>query len=167
MVCNFLFLIYWLIQFKKQILISIFVLLVGITFINKFYKFENEPIARNKEDIKIMSYNVRLFNLYQWIERENISEKISEFIKKENPDIICFQEYSNNNEVNFSKYPYHFKNIIGKNTKLGQAIYSKYKIIDKGIIIVENTNNQTIFIDILKGKDTLRIYNIHLEKKFL
>lgn len=163
LVCNFLFLAYWLIQFKKQILLSVFVLLIGITFINKFYKFDNEPKEKNNKDLKILSYNVRLFNLYEWIERENISKKISEFIKNEDPDVLCFQEFSNNNEVDFSKYPYHFKNIIGKNTKLGQAIYSKYKIIDKGIIAVENTNNQTIFIDVLKGKDTLRIYNIHLE----
>ncbi|MFY7811614.1 MAG: endonuclease/exonuclease/phosphatase family protein, partial [Flavobacterium sp.] len=130
---NFVFLIYWFIQFKKQILLSIFVLLLGITFVSKFYKFNNESKEIKKTDLKIMSYNVRLFNLYQWIDRKNISSKISELIKMENPDIICFQEFSNNNKVDFSNYPFHYKNIIGKNTKLGQAIYSKYKIINKGV----------------------------------
>jgi endonuclease/exonuclease/phosphatase family metal-dependent hydrolase len=163
LVLNLLFLIYWFIQFKRQILLSVFVLLLGITFISKFFKLNNEPISSQKTDVKIMSYNVRLFNLYQWIDRENVSEKISEFIKNENPDVICFQEFSNNNEVDFSKYPYHYKNIIGKNTKLGQAIYSKFKIINKGILEVDNTNNQTLFADLLINNDTIRLYNIHLE----
>ena len=163
LIFNFIFLIYWFIQFKRQILLSIFVLLLGITFVSKFYKYDNQPLKSEKSDLKIISYNVRLFNLYKWIERENISEKISEFIKKENPDVICFQEYSNNNELDLSLYPFEYKNIIGKNTKLGQAIFSKFKIINKGILAVENTNNQTLFVDILKDKDTLRIYNIHLE----
>jgi endonuclease/exonuclease/phosphatase family metal-dependent hydrolase len=163
LVLNFGFIVYWFIQFKRQILLSIFVLLLGITFVSKFYKLNNEPIDREKSDLKIMSYNVRLFNLYKWIDRENVSEKISEFIKNENPDVICFQEFSNNNEIDFSKYPYNYKNITGKNTKLGQAIYSKHKIINKGIIEVKNTNNQTLFVDILIKNDTIRLYNIHLE----
>ena len=36
---NGLFFLYWAIQFKKRMILSGIVLLVGITFFNKFYKF--------------------------------------------------------------------------------------------------------------------------------
>ena len=42
--------------------------------------------------LKVMSFNVRLFDLYNWSQNEKQNQIIS-FIKKENPDIICFQEY--------------------------------------------------------------------------
>ena len=44
-------------------------------------------------NISIMNYNVRLFNLYNWIPGNNVQEDIISFIKKESPDVISFQEY--------------------------------------------------------------------------
>jgi hypothetical protein len=38
-ILNGLFFIYWGFQFKKRMILSGIVLLIGITFINKFYKF--------------------------------------------------------------------------------------------------------------------------------
>ena len=40
-----------------------------------------------------MSFNVRLFDLYNWSNNEKVKSNILNFIKNENPDIICFQEY--------------------------------------------------------------------------
>jgi len=46
---------------------------------------------------------------------------------------------------------------------LQQAIYSKYKIIDEGEIEFPNSSNNVIFADIVKGKDTIRVYSMHLQ----
>ena len=55
------------------------------------------PILKNEipiiPKIKIMSFNVRLFDLYNWSKNEKVKSNILSFIKKESPDIICFQEY--------------------------------------------------------------------------
>src|SRR5699024_12182527 len=45
----------------------------------------------------------------------------------------------------------------------GQAIYSKYPIINKGSLDFPNSGNNAIFADIVRGSDTVRIYNIHLQ----
>ena len=164
LILNLVFFLFWFIQFKRQMLLSGIVLIVGITFVNKFYKlYGNENEDLGKEDIVVMSYNVRLFNLYNWIKDENISQNISQFIKDEDPDILCIQEFSNTNEIDFSKYPHKHIFIEGKNTKLGQAIFSKYPIIDKGVLNFPNTSNNAVFIDLKKGKDIFRVYSIHLQ----
>jgi hypothetical protein len=43
-ILNGLFFIYWGFQFKKRMILSGIVLLIGITFINKFYKFSAKSI---------------------------------------------------------------------------------------------------------------------------
>jgi hypothetical protein len=40
-----------------------YVLLIGITFINKFYKFSAKEYPPDDKNFTVMSYNVRLFNL--------------------------------------------------------------------------------------------------------
>lgn len=163
LILNLLFFIYWLVQFKRQMLLSGFVLLLGITFFNKFYKFSETNLPKDDNDFIVMSYNVRLFNLYDWIKRDNVSSEISSFIKEQNPDILCIQEFSNNNNVDFRIYKHKYVFVEGKNTKLGQAIFSKYPIIDQGNIKFPNSTNNAVFADIKRGKDTLRVYSIHLQ----
>lgn len=163
LILNLLFFVYWLIQIKKQMLLSGIVLLLGITFVTKFYKFSETNLPKDENDFIVMSYNVRLFNLYDWIKRDNVSNEISTFIKEQTPDILCIQEYSKNNEVDFRIYKHKYIFIEGKNTKLGQAIFSKYPIVDEGIIEFPNSTNNAVFADIKRGKDTIRVYSIHLQ----
>ena len=49
-----------------------------------------------------MSYNVRLFNAYGWINDPDISNKIEALIQEENPDVICFQEYSKTHALDWT-----------------------------------------------------------------
>jgi endonuclease/exonuclease/phosphatase family metal-dependent hydrolase len=164
LIINFLFFVFWLIQFKKNMLISGIVLLVGITFINKFYKFSETNLPKTENDFTIMSYNVRLFNLFEWLPKSNnIPQQITRFIKEENPDILCIQEFSPVDNINFSQFKYKFIDIDGTNVKYGQAIFSKYKIIHTGEIEFPNTSNKVIYADILKKRDTIRVYSIHLQ----
>jgi hypothetical protein len=79
LILNLLFFIYWGIQMKRQILLSSVVLLMGITFINKFYKFSTTDLPPSDNDFTVMSYNVRLFNLYKWIERDDVPETDNQF----------------------------------------------------------------------------------------
>jgi endonuclease/exonuclease/phosphatase family metal-dependent hydrolase len=163
LIFNLLFFVYWLLQFKKQMLLSGIVLLLGITFVTKFYKFSETNLPIEDEDFVLMSYNVRLFNLYKWIERDDVSSQVSSFIKEQNPDILCLQEYSRNNDVDFRIYKHKYIFVEGKNTKLGQAIFSKYPIIEEGIIEFPNSTNNAVYADIKRGKDTIRVYSIHLQ----
>lgn len=163
LILNLLFFGYWLLQFKRQMLLSGVVLLLGITFVSKFYKFSETNLPKEENDFVVMSYNVRLFNLYDWIKRDDVSDKISVFIKEQTPDILCIQEFSKRNEVDFRIYKHKYIFIEGKNTKLGQAIFSKYPIVNEGVIPFPNSTNNAVYADIKRGKDTIRVYSIHLQ----
>jgi endonuclease/exonuclease/phosphatase family metal-dependent hydrolase len=163
LILNLLFFGYWLIQFKKQILLSGLVLLMGITFINKFYKFSSKDFPIDDKDFKVMSYNVRLFNKFGWSDKETVPIEISDFVNENDPDILCIQEYSKTPDFDYKRYNHKFILSKGDKIKTGQAIFSKYKIINTGDIAFPNSNNNSIFADIKKGKDTIRVYCIHLQ----
>ena len=163
LVVNLLFFTYWLIQFKKYIFVSGLVLLLGITFINKFYNLKQTVLPKSENEFTIMSYNVRLFNKFNWYKKANIPNKIAEFVSEKNPDILCVQEYSDLEKTKFSNYKYQHIFKEGNNIIVGNAIFSKYKIIDKGVINFPNSTNNAVYADIIKGNDTLRIYSMHLQ----
>jgi endonuclease/exonuclease/phosphatase family metal-dependent hydrolase len=163
LILNFFFFVYWLLQFKRYILLSGLALLLGITFINRFYKFSETNLTKEVSDFKVMSYNVRLFNIYEWLPKDDVAEQISKLINEKSPDILCLQDFTTNDNVDFSHYPYSYVKLNGEKLKYGQAIYSNYKIINKGEIEFPDSFNNAIFVDVLKGKDTIRVYSIHLQ----
>ncbi|MBA0885441.1 endonuclease/exonuclease/phosphatase family protein [Flavobacterium undicola] len=160
---NSLFFVYWAMQFKKRMVMSGLVLLIGITFINKFYKFSAKDYPEEETDFVVMSYNVRLFNLFKWQNKLDIPETILEFINDKNPDILCIQEYSNSAHVDLKVYPHRTIFMEGDQIKTGQAIFSKFPIIEQGKISFPNSNNNVVYADIKKGKDIIRVYNMHLQ----
>lgn len=162
-VLNIGFVVYWLIKLKKQLLISSVVLLLGFTHVMSFYKFSSEAIESTDDSFTIMSYNVRLFNLYNWIKDETIPAKIQEFISEEAPNIVCFQEYDSNSALEFSSYPYKHKTKKSTTKKSELAIFSTYKILNSGYIEFPSSANSAIFVDVLIQTDTLRVYNVHLQ----
>ncbi|WP_303317152.1 endonuclease/exonuclease/phosphatase family protein [Flavivirga abyssicola] len=160
---NVLFFLYWLIKLKKQLILSLFVLCVGYISFGSLYKFSSSKTIESPNNIRVMNYNVRLFNLYNWIPEKRIENKIVDFIKTQNPDILSIQEYHPHKNIDLSFFKHKYEKLSGNKTKYGQAIFSQYPIVNSGSIEFPDTANNAIFADILKGNDTIRVYNIHLE----
>ena len=163
LILNGLYFIFWLLQLKRQIILSGLVLLMGITFINKFYKFSSQNLPTEEKDFLVMSYNVRLFNLFELIDYEDVPLEIRKFINEKNPDILCVQEYSKAANIDLKVYQHKYIFMQGDKIKTGQAIFSKFPIINEGNLDLPSSNNSVIFADIKKGKDIIRIYNMHLQ----
>jgi len=162
-ILNVLFVLFWFLKSKKQLIVSLFVLIIGYSFVFSLYKFSSSNNVIDENNITIMNYNVRLFNLYNWISENDVEAKIVSFINEEQPDIICFQEYFPHDNVDLSFYKYKYEELSGKSVKNGQAIFSKYPIIKSGSINFPNTENNAIYADVVKGTDTIRVYNVHLQ----
>ena len=162
-ILNILFVIYWLLKVKKQLILSLLILIIGYSHVLSLYKFSSSKNIDNENNISIMNYNVRLFNLYDWIPEKDIETQIVSIIKDEQPDIVSFQEYYKHDNVDLSFYSYKYENLSGLKVENGQAIFSKYPIVDSGSIDFPDTENNAIFADVVKGIDTIRIYNVHLQ----
>ena len=163
MLINLLFAIYWILRLKIHFLISAILVLSGYSYINRIFVLNDISKTETEDALKVMSYNVRLFNEYDWIKEDNIPRKISKFINSESPDIVAFQDYLKVEGFDMKDYPYVFEKFKTKSSKIGIAIFSKYKIINKGTIDFPNTHNNAIYADIVIKNDTLRVYAAHLE----
>ena len=179
-ILNTFFVIWWIIKWKKYFLFSLISILLGWNLFFKNVQFnEAKPVNNYSDAIKLISYNVRLFDQYKWTGNQNYFTRnnIYSLIKSEQADVICFQEFFHGNDRYFPtigpflelqqkiKY-YHvdFVETIGENKHFGIATFSVYPIVNKGEIHFDNSStNSGIFVDIVFKEDTIRIFNFHLE----
>ncbi len=119
--------------------------------------------SQYKNTLNVLSYNVRLFNAYEKKPNTDAKKIISEILIDEKPDVVCVQEYYKPNNIDFSAYRYQYIHFKSKKAKLGHAIFSKYPLINTGGFDFEDTYNNTLYADVVKGTDTLRIYSVHLQ----
>ena len=159
---NMVFFVFWVIKFKWPFFLFIFSVLIGFKEWGKLYKLPNNAIPVSN-GIKVMSFNVRLFNSYQWIDAKEVPKSIENFIQKESPDLVCLQEYSKEFSPKFKNYPYRYVKSSKKNGQNGLCILSKYKLFNPRYIDFEKSNNSAIYADFLYKMDTVRVYNVHLE----
>lgn len=158
-VINIVFVVYWIVNLKKQFILSTLILTIGWFFTPTLYKVTANNSSFN-DDLKVMSYNVRMFNYWNWIDDDKILQKTKKLVAKQSPDILLIQECYDFS--NFS-YPYNYINPTKHNKKVGLGIYSKFPIINKGSLNLIDTSNDIIFADIIRNKDTIRVYNVHLQ----
>nr|WP_299341603.1 endonuclease/exonuclease/phosphatase family protein [Allomuricauda sp.] len=151
-----------MIKRNKRLLLSLISLSIGYFTFGSFYKFGNTDKTNNDSGIKIMTYNAWGFNKNEWIRKPDIGDKIVEFIAKEDPDILCLQEYDRPRRNQFSQFPYLVVTPLSAK-KTPQAIFSKYPIVSEGSVDFPGTINNVIYADVLIDSDTVRIYNMHLQ----
>ena len=162
----FLLSIFWFFSNKKFLWINLVILLITTPFLSRYFAVNPETLT--DEGINIMSYNVRQFNKWNWIDVKNVDEKIIDFVNEEKVDVFCIQEYYNPRaDLNFN---FEYSHIgLQKSTKdWHMAIYSNYPQINKSTVSIdgERMNNTCIFSDIIIKDDTIRVYNIHLASNF-
>ena len=159
---NIGFFFYWILRMRWPFLLFLVFFLLNFQEWNRLYKFPNNAIVV-ADGFKVMSYNVRLFNQYNWLKETQVPLQIEQFIYAEDPDIICLQEYSSSTAPALIKYPYRYLKTAAAFGNNGVGIFSKFPLLRTGQIDFENSSNGGVYADIRYRKDTLRVYNLHLE----
>jgi endonuclease/exonuclease/phosphatase family metal-dependent hydrolase len=176
--------IFWLIVKPVRTLIPIITLLLGwkqlmvICAWHASHTFNSE----NKNDslLRIITWNVRgMYGLSKngYTQIRDRSE-IGELVNRLNPDVVCLQEFNNSTSKNSpssnniglftGKCPNYFFSRDMKNRSgtyyAGTILFSKFPIIDSGKIKFPGANAESlIYADIVKNKDTIRIFTTHLQ----
>lgn len=161
-----LFSIYWFFYNKKYIWINLVLVIVSIPYGSRFFAVNLEK--NTQEGINVMSYNVRLFNKWKWINEDGIKEQTVQFINNQDLDILCIQEYYNPDKDLKLDFEFYHIGLQKRKEDWHMAIYSKYPQIQKQTVNIDGArmNNSCIFSDIVIEKDTIRVYNIHLASNF-
>jgi len=154
-----------------------FILLMGWSLHTQYYAFGSAK-EESADSFKIMSYNVRSFDLYENMNLGPllVRDSIVNYIESEAPDILCFQEFFYENRPrNFmtlsrikEKFdlPHHAGSFVtgtNKNTFFGCAIFSRYTIVGQGIIDMQSkSSNHCVYADIQMDSSIIRVYNFHI-----
>lgn len=179
---NVFFFIFWIIVRIRLAWVPFIALLVALPGVMNIVSFDvfNSKSRSVKHDIKVMSYNVRNFDLYNWSQEAETRRKMMLMIGDERADIACFQEFFTqdksvrNNVETLTKnigYKYNHTEITTTDVELqhwGIATFSNFPIVAKGRVeFPMKTNNACIYTDLAVDGDTIRVYNMHLQSIYL
>jgi endonuclease/exonuclease/phosphatase family metal-dependent hydrolase len=173
---NLLFVIYWIIRWRRQVYFPLAAILLTCFNIPRFAQLRFSRAHAPAGSFKVMSYNVRLFDLYNWSHNKQTRNRMFSFIRHESPAIACFQEYFQGDSGYFNTTDTLVQILHARNAHIeftltlrrthhwGIATYTSFPIVNKGKIeFAEKSNNICIYTDVLAGNDTIRIYNMHLQ----
>ncbi|MBK8485651.1 MAG: endonuclease/exonuclease/phosphatase family protein [Saprospiraceae bacterium] len=163
---NILFVLFWLVFHWRYVWLPILTLLAGWSSWNLLFSFGEEFKSKKcqQESFTIMSYNV--YGLKQLKDTSQSKmlikkSKFTAFIREHEPDIICAQENNFFSDDIINKtglYPY-FHYMI----QHGAAIYSRFPILDKGLVEFGTKTNSCLWVDILVQGKKIRVYSVHLQ----
>lgn len=181
------FLIFWLVMRSKIAVLSLVVLLLGFSNIRVFLglhfatRFKQE---KKEGTFRILTWNVHWFDEHnrRLKDHKDYRKKMIAFIKEQNADILCFQEFlemgksfaaSNTNAIVQLNYPYYYRVVdygqqSGGRYGAGVAIFSRFPIVDTQRVLYPGPENlraaeSLISVDVLVGTKRIRIYTTHLQ----
>ncbi|KAA6320569.1 hypothetical protein EZS27_029672, partial [termite gut metagenome] len=168
LVVNICFVAFWIFVCWKYVFITLAAFLLCYPQIRTCIPihFQTEKIP--EESFKVLSYNVMRFGN---LEKENGKNAMLAYLKKEDADILCMQEYDVSWDENYltqkdvekelSAYPY--RRIMQKQL----ACYSKYPILSARFLDCKSNYNGAALFELKIGQDTITLINCHLESNKL
>lgn len=175
LILNVGFVIYWLLRKPKYALLSFLSILLGWNLLNQHLGFTSPSlITKDKETVRVMTFNAHLFKKINQKSDEEVKDHVIDLLQDTEPDILCVQEFFTKikgtkkmterikREIGYADYFFEAA-VKSQHEGYGQVVFSKYPIINSGTITENEYGiNRTIFADIVRGEDTIRVYNVHL-----
>ncbi|PSR03237.1 MAG: hypothetical protein BRD50_06195 [Bacteroidetes bacterium SW_11_45_7] len=166
----------WLFLGPRYAILPGIVLIVSVPLSNRIVSVPLQKNANEEDDIEVMSYNVRNFDLYNWSNNMESRNNMMNVFSREQPDVLCLQEFYTEDDGEFPNldrisneynYPYHDfrKTYSARGTDhWGIATFSKHPIVNRGKVDYENSRHHlAVYSDIVIDGDTIRVYNTHLQ----
>ncbi|RYZ47374.1 MAG: hypothetical protein EOP49_21520 [Sphingobacteriales bacterium] len=190
-VVHIVFLVGWLLAKSKWAVLSLLVLLIGISEISALIGTnfsESYTLKKSDSTIRIMSWNVHQFGFFEGHKEGLVTRRLMlDFIKEQNPDIICMQEFIRDDPRKLDHvsvfqlfknlgYPYvfHSEDYIQSDGRyaMGVAIASKLPITDSFRIRYQGTTasmsaESLLAADIMWHNKPIRIFTTHLQSNQL
>lgn len=173
LLCN-LFLLCWAIFRRSSALfIPLLALMPAAFMFGRFFQFSSSE-QDSEGGVKIVSYNVGRFTSPDEFLRANKSacaDSVLSFLKDENADIICLQEFYMRNPERVRAYleskmkGYDIKYFVNVDSRgcYGNVTLSRYPALGKGKIDFDHSSNLALYSDYMIGGERVRVYNCHFE----
>ena len=179
---NVLFVVFWLCFRRWFFLVSFLSILLGWSYVQRQVRipaFLKRPtVEMDSSSFKLMTYNVRSFDVYGFLDATHTTDilgEIKRFVTAQHPDVLCIQEYGGTGErqarlrsilelagMDIDSTEQLSNHVYGLVNGSGVITASRFPIVKRGILEFASSGNVTIYTDIVKANDTIRIYNCHL-----
>jgi endonuclease/exonuclease/phosphatase family metal-dependent hydrolase len=169
---------WWLLFRRKRIWPSFIAIVIGFGHVGEYVQLSGEEDAPDGSSapFKVMSWNVRIFDLYNWTHNAQSKEEMLDLIRLEDADILCMQEFvyvdkkvgtavrdELASDFRFVDYADEYTAHTRTGYHFGIATFSTRPILAKGAIhFPDDLNNLCLWTDIALHGDTVRVYNAHL-----
>lgn len=178
MTVNLLLLLWALKRRSKSFVIPLLALIPSFFFIGRYVQFGADEADRQPaggEVVKILSWNVGRFALHDndagISGTDQCVDSVFSYIRQQDPDIVCLQEFSIANVEKVKEYLKHrFKDYTAeyylfpdKGRSFGNLTLSRLPVEGKGRIRFEESANLAIYTDHVTGDRRFRVYNCHFE----
>ena len=177
-----LFVLFWLIAKPAYMLISIVAIALAWVPTKHLVQLRMAPnfaVKKHPSHLRVMNWNAESFNLLNRKKNPGGKNEIVSIVKKYDPDVAIFQEATigdqNPGAINYlpemlqafkmKYYHYSYGQTFDKDHKYGKIIFSKYPLVSKHVIHYgkKDYNSMYQFADVVFNKDTLRLFNLHLQ----
>ena len=176
------FLVTWLLVKPRFALISVVALLLGIPSTGVFFAIKRSQAFRQEKEagnLRIVTWNVARF--IEMKRNNNAGSqtrlKMLDQLRQQDADILCLQEFFHSFDSTYYPnidyiqqelhYPYWYysHDIDGDKHFTGSIIFSRYPIIDSGMIRYPRPTlpDALMHADIKVNDDTIRVYTTHLQ----
>ncbi|OEK05265.1 endonuclease/exonuclease/phosphatase family protein [Roseivirga misakiensis] len=112
-----------------------------------------------KEGIRVLNYNVKWFV----DAKENDYQSVVDWVNGVEADIISFQEFYPGKRIAQRIAENGSYNVSMDKGRSTNAIFSKYPIINDGLLLEKDKLNNIRFVDLVIEQDTIRVYGVHLQ----
>lgn len=166
LVLNLLFVLYWLLRMKTKLVLSVLMIALGYQHLGRLYQWEGVQMAvSDSQSLKVMSYNLRMFNRFDWIAEKDIPARIAQLVEDEAPDILAVQEY--HQFAGTPDFPFPHRYMALEQERYGLGIFSKYPIraqgrLDYGLSPEGKSTGYAAYADIEWRGQMMRVINVHL-----
>ena len=163
---NLICIVYWLLLRSRNTWISAICLIIGLPFISNVFAFNIlGPPSSSGEVITVATYNMQFAKptLFADIETEKrANKKFEKFLKSlDDIDVLCMQEFNDKTKIHLENATtFRYKHFIEGKTV---ALFSKYPIVQSGILDFGSQVNICLWSDIQKGDQIVRVYTAHLQ----
>ena len=123
-------------------------------------------------DLTVLTWNTGRMGEF----KKPAKNEVLQYLLSQDADVVCLQEVDVYKDAKYltlpevkqtlsPKYPYSYLDfsIYDKRHQYGTMVWSKYPLINKKSIQYETSGNLSNRCDIVVGKDTIRLFNNHLE----
>ncbi|MEO1655024.1 MAG: endonuclease/exonuclease/phosphatase family protein, partial [Bacteroidota bacterium] len=163
-----------------QACLALLILLTAFSSIRASFAWNFLPHSDHETaPLKVLSYNVRVFNLYQTYHNKSQLTQSGRFIKwlaEEDADVKCVQEFHHQAQSSVFNTLSHIGGKKGYQHQIsyedglkkspqyfGVAIFSRLPVLESGDFPLNiHWTKRGVYMDILFQKDTIRVVNVHM-----